>query len=109
MMTYKGYVGTVDYDDEAGIFHGEVINLRDVITFQGKSVEELRQAVRDSVDDYLEFCAERGEDADKPFSGRFVVRINPELHRDLFVKARLANKSLNAWVNEVLETAVSSG
>jgi predicted HicB family RNase H-like nuclease len=109
MMTYKGYVGRVEYDDEAGVFHGEVINLRDVITFQGETVEELRQAFRDSVDDYLEFCAERGEEAEKPFSGRFVVRINPELHRDLFVKARLANKSLNAWVNEVLESAVSSG
>ena len=108
MMTYKGYVGKVEFDDEAGIFYGEVINLRDVITFQGISVQELRQAFQDSVDDYLEFCAQRGEEAEKPFSGKFMVRINPELHRDLFVKAKLANKSLNNWVNEVLETAVST-
>lgn len=58
MMTYKGYIAMVEYDDAAGIFHGEVVNLRDVITFQGTSVEELRQAFVDSVDDYLEFCAE---------------------------------------------------
>lgn len=108
MMTYKGYVGKVEFDDEAGIFYGEVVNLRDVITFQGTSVQELRQAFQDSVDDYLEFCAQRGEEAEKPFSGKFMVRINPELHRDLFVKAKLANKSLNNWVNEVLETAVSA-
>ena len=62
MMDYKGYVGRVEYDDEAGIFHGEVINTRDVITFQGETVEELRKAFRDSVDDYLAFCAERGEE-----------------------------------------------
>ena len=108
MMNYKGYAGKVEFDDEAGIFYGEVINLRDVITFQGTTVQELRQAFQDSVDDYLEFCAQRGEEAEKPFSGKFVVRINPELHRDLFVKAKLANKSLNNWVNEVLETAVST-
>jgi predicted HicB family RNase H-like nuclease len=63
MMEYKGYIGIVEFDDEAGIFHGEVINLRDVITFQGESVQELRQAFQDSVDDYLAFCAERNEEA----------------------------------------------
>ena len=59
-MEYKDYVGSVEFDDEAGVFYGEVINTRDVITFQGESVEELRTALRESVDDYLAFCAERG-------------------------------------------------
>lgn len=108
MMTYRGYTGKVEYDDEAGIFHGEVVNLRDVITFQGSSVEELRQTFHDSIDDYLEFCAQRDEEPERPFSGKFVVRINPELHRDLYAKARLADKSLNTWVTEVLAAAVSS-
>ena len=61
MMEYKGYIGKVDYDDEAGIFHGEVVNLRDVITFAGESVPELRRAFQESVDDYLAFCAARNE------------------------------------------------
>jgi predicted HicB family RNase H-like nuclease len=108
MMTYKGYIATVEYDDGAGIFHGEVVNLRDVITFQGTSVEELRQAFTDSVDDYLEFCAERGEEPEKPFSGKFVVRVSPELHRDLVIKSRLAHKSLNTWIGEVLEASVAA-
>ena len=64
-MNYKGYEARVELDDEAGVFHGEVINTRDVITFQGSSVEELKQAFEDSVDDYLEFCASRGEDPEK--------------------------------------------
>jgi predicted HicB family RNase H-like nuclease len=103
MMEYKGYIGIVEFDDEAGIFHGEVINLRDVITFQGESVQELRQAFQDSVEDYLAFCAERNEEAEKPFSGTFTLRIPPELHRDIALQAKLAHKSLNSWVAEVLE------
>ena len=58
MMQYKGYSGKVEYDDEAEIFHGEVIGLRDVITFQGKTVDEIKKAFRDSVDDYLDFCVQ---------------------------------------------------
>ena len=108
MMEHKGYIGTVEFDTEAGIFHGEVINVRDVITFEGSSVEELNQAFKDSVADYLEFCAARGEEPAKPFSGKFVVRLPPELHRKAFIKARLSNKSLNGWVNEVVEEAVGA-
>ena len=108
MMEYKGYLGQVEYDDEAGIFHGEVVNLRDVITFQGESVDELRRAFRESVDDYLAFCAARGEEPEKPYSGTFTVRIPPELHRDVALRARLAGKSLNGWVTDLLGQAVVS-
>ena len=68
MMEYQGYLGKVEFDAEAELFHGEVINTRDVITFQGKSVQELKSAFRESVDDYLAFCSERGEKPDKPIS-----------------------------------------
>lgn len=60
MMECKGYIGKVDFDDEAEILHGEVTNIRDVITFQGQSTEERKKAFRDSVDDYRAFCSERG-------------------------------------------------
>jgi predicted HicB family RNase H-like nuclease len=106
MMEYKGYIGKVVIDDEAGILHGEVINIRDVITFDGTSVEEIHKAFRESVDDYLEFCAQRGEAPEKPFSGKFVVRLPIELHRKAYVQAKLADKSLNGWVTEVLKTAL---
>lgn len=68
-MEYQGYTAVVEFDDEAGVFHGAVRHLRDVITFEGTSVEELRQAFRDSVDDYVEFCARRGKEPDRPYSG----------------------------------------
>lgn len=66
-MRYKGYEGTVMPDEDAKIFYGEIANTRDVITFQGTSPEEFRQSFCESVDDYLEFCRERGEEPDKPF------------------------------------------
>jgi len=106
MMEYRGYVGKVEFDDEAGIFHGEVINTRDVITFQGKSVVELKEAFHESIEDYLAFCASRGEEPDKPFSGQFVTRLSPELHRQVHLAAGVAGKSLNAWVAEQLESAI---
>ncbi len=105
MLHYKGYTGHIEFDDEAGLFHGEVLDLKDVVTFQGRSVDEIVQAFRDSVDDYLDFCAERGEKPDKPFSGKFVLRMNPELHHAIHLKAVKAEKSLNIVVNDTLQSA----
>ena len=82
------------------MFHGEVINTRDVITFEGSSVKQLKKAFRNSVEDYLDFCASRGEDPEKPFSEKFLVRVPPEVHRQLMAEARLQGKSLNAYVLE---------
>jgi predicted HicB family RNase H-like nuclease len=107
-MEYKGYIGKVEFDEDAGILHGEVINLRDVITFEGDSVEEIEKSFQESVDDYLAFCAERGEEPEKPYSGKFIVRMPPELHREASIKAKLANKSLNHWLTDIVNHALHS-
>lgn len=106
MMEYRGYVGKVEIDNEAGILHGDVINIRDVITFEGTSVDGIQQAFRESVDDYLDLCTQRGESPEKPFSGKFVVRVPAELHRQAYIQAKLADKSLNGWVTGVLQTVL---
>jgi len=103
MMQYKGYYGHVVFDDENELLHGEVIGIRDVVTFQGKSVNELRKAFQDSVDDYLEFCRQCGESPEKPASGRFVLRIPPQMHRKICALASTAGQSLNAWIVARLE------
>jgi len=108
MMEYKGYIGKVEIDEDAGILHGDVINIRDVITFEGATVDEVQKAFRESVDDYLEFCAQRGESPEKPFSGKFVVRLPAELHRKAYIEAKLADKSLNSWVTEVLQAVLQN-
>src|SRR3989338_7806821 len=100
MFKYKDYIGHVIFDEEAEIFHGDVINTRDVITFQGNSVAELKKAFVDSVEDYLAFCKKRGEPAEKPFSGKFNLRLEPELHRQASIAARRAHMSLNSWVEK---------
>jgi predicted HicB family RNase H-like nuclease len=105
MLTYKGYTGHVEFDDEGGLFHGEVLDTRDVITFQGRSVDEIEAAFRESIEDYLAFCAERGERPDKPFSGRLMLRLPKELHRDVFVGAKREGKSLNQFVVDRLREA----
>ena len=102
MLTYKGYLGHVGFDDDAEIFHGEVMNTRDVITFQGKSVTEIKKAFHDSVDDYLAFCEERNEEPDKPFSGKFNLRLDPDLHRQVYITAKQHKMSLNQWIAEAI-------
>jgi predicted HicB family RNase H-like nuclease len=106
MMKYKGYIGHVEYDDEAKIFHGEVVGLKDIITFQGTSVEELEQAFHDSINDYLNWCKERGKKPEKTFSGTFNLRIPPELHAKLALDAKTIGISLNSYVTEKLRSVV---
>lgn len=102
MLEHKGYIGHITFDDDAEIFHGEVVNTRDVITFQGDSVKSIKKAFVDSVEDYLAFCAERNEAPEKPFSGRFNLRLEPEIHRDAYISARQAGMSLNSWVKNAI-------
>jgi predicted HicB family RNase H-like nuclease len=106
MMIHKGYVGMAHVDLEAGVIRGKVVNTRDTITFQGKTVEEAHAAFRDSVDDYLEFCASLGEAPEKPFSGKFLVRLNPEDHRNLTLMAVARGLSFNKFVGRVLKRAI---
>ena len=102
MLQYKNYVATVEFDDAADIFHGEVINMTDVITFQGKSTKELRKAFEDSVEDYISFCYENGREPMKAFSGKMLIRTSPDNHRKIAEAAARARMSINQWVEKML-------
>jgi predicted HicB family RNase H-like nuclease len=104
-LVHRGYIGRAWADFEAGVFRGEVVNIRDTITFQGKDTEELAREFRESVEDYLEFCRSRGEEPNKPFSGRLPIRIKPEVHRSLSMAAKMRNQSLNKFVAGCLARA----
>jgi len=106
VLKYKGYLGKFGYEDGDEAIHGTVINSRDVIHFQGQTLAELRQSFQDSVDDYLAWCAQEGRTPEKPYSGKFIVRIDPDLHRKISIQAQLGEKSLNQWVQEVLENSM---
>ncbi len=103
MLEYKGYIGTIDAED--GAFLGRVAGLRDVITFEGASFAEVERAFRDSIDDYLAFCAQRGEPADRPYSGRIPLRVSPDTHRRAAMRAQAEGLSLNQWIARRIETA----
>ena len=102
MLSYKGYIGNVGFDPEAKVFYGTVINTRDKITFQSEDAKQLEQEFHASVETYLSFCEELGEEAEKPYSGRFVLRLSPEGHRAVALAAQLSHKSLNTWAAEHL-------
>ena len=103
MLEYKGYLGTVEADD--GAFVGRVSGLRDVVTFEGATFAEVEQAFRDSIDDYLAFCAERGEQPDRPYSGKIPLRLDPDLHRSAAARAQADGISLNQWIAKRIESA----
>ena len=105
VMTYKGYTGTFEFIPDDEEFHGRVMGIRDIIHFSGSSVEELRQTLADSVEDYLEMCAQAGKTPEKPYSGQFRLRLSPEVHRLLAVAAKSKGKSLNEFVAEAAEKA----
>jgi predicted HicB family RNase H-like nuclease len=103
MLEHKGYIGTVEADD--GIFSGRMAGLRDVVTFEGATFAEAEQAFRDSVDDYLAFCAERGEAPDRSYTGRIPLRLEPDLHRSAAIRAQAEGMSLNQWITRQIAEA----
>jgi predicted HicB family RNase H-like nuclease len=107
MMEYKGYLGTVEYDAEAKIFHGDIINTRDVITFQGTTVREIEKAFKESIDDYIAWCEEEGVEPEKPYSGKFNVRLSPEKHRQIAVLAKKMRVSLNSFVEKAITDEIA--
>jgi predicted HicB family RNase H-like nuclease len=107
MIDYKGYIGVFEFDPDLDAFHGTVINTNDVISFYGSSVAELREEMRRSVEEYLAFCREQGREPEKPFSGNILIRTSPELHRRIALEAARRHVSMNTYVQEALEHAVS--
>jgi predicted HicB family RNase H-like nuclease len=99
---YKGYSGSIEFDDEDMVFHGRVLGLRDIVTFEAESAEGLVKAFRDSVDDYLAFCKERGVEPQRPYSGKLALRTTPEIHALLTKAAASDGKSINQWISDTL-------
>jgi predicted HicB family RNase H-like nuclease len=106
MMEYKGYAaGPIDFDPEDGTFSGTVAGLRDVIHFEGSTARELKKAFRDSIDSYLQFCAEKDQQPDRPFNGKILLRTDPALHRKAALRAAGEGISLSRWISRQIESA----
>ncbi|QLA17162.1 type II toxin-antitoxin system HicB family antitoxin [Desulfolutivibrio sulfoxidireducens] len=92
-MRYKDFLGEFEYDERERIFHGRVVNIQDVVTFEGRSIAELETALADSVEDYLDFCREIGKTPEMSHSGKFNVRISMAVHRLAAAAAMVQGKS----------------
>jgi predicted HicB family RNase H-like nuclease len=106
MLQHKGYTGVAEVDFEAGAIAGRVVGLRDVVTFDGRTAQEAAASFRAAVDAYLEMCREAGQEPEKPYSGKFVVRIAPDVHRELARIAAESGVSLNDVAAEGLAARV---
>lgn len=105
-MIYRDFVAEAAFDTVAGRFHGEIRNIADVVTFQAACVADLEREFHAAVDDYLAFCEENGMEPQKPYSGRVLLRMDPELHRDAARSARQAEESLNTFVTRAIRKSV---
>lgn len=105
-MKYRGYAARIEYSDDDGLFIGHIAGIRDVVGFHGESVSELREAFEEAVDDYLATCEKLGREPQRPFSGKLSLRLDPQLHAQVAIKAELSNQSINQWVVDRLGEAV---
>ncbi len=105
-MKYKGYEAIVEYDELDRLFTGRVMNTRDILAFDGESVDELEQSFHAVIDEYLEDCEAMNQEPDKPYSGKFNLRLSPELHRRVAIKAEREGMSLNTFIENTLNEAL---
>jgi len=105
-IVHKEFIGSVQFSSEDEVFYGKIEGINDLVTFEGKSVTQLKKAFKDAVEDYLELCRDLGKDVFKSFKGSFNIRINPELHSKAFEKALMEGKTLNQFVKDAIESKV---
>ena len=106
-MEYRSYFGSVHYNDDDKVFYGKLEFIRALVSYEGTDVVSLRSAFEEAVDDYLEFCKETGKQPEKPFKGTFNIRIDPSLHQRLVAHAMDEGKTLNSFIKDTLEKAIS--
>ena len=101
-INYKGYAARVEYSDEDDCLVGHIAGINDVVGFHADSVNELHTAFKEAVDDYLQTCKKVGRPPRKPYSGKIMLRVPPEIHARAAMLAEAHGKSLNAWMADLL-------
>ena len=107
-LKYKGYTARIDFDPEDEIFVGRVVGIKDIIGFHAETAKELRQAFEEAVDHYLASCKELNVKPQKSFSGKFVIRLSPDIHERIALAAAATHKSLNSLIEDILRSHVKA-
>jgi predicted HicB family RNase H-like nuclease len=108
-MTYKGYTADIEYSTEGECLVGHILGICDISGFHGDSIQEMREAFEEAVDDYLEACAKSGKESNKPYSGSLTLRLGSGLDAKLAIQAKIEGKSINAFVTETLADSITRG
>ena len=106
-LHYKGYIGSVEFSEADAVFHGKVVGIKSLISFEGDSVNAIIEDFHNAINEYLEFCAETGKQPEKPFKGSFNVRIGTDLHRKAALAASARGISLNTLVEDAIKQTIS--
>lgn len=104
-IQYKGYVGSVEFSEEDGIFFGKVMGIRSLISYEGENAKDLIEDFHGVIDDYLETCKAEGKEPEVAFKGSFNVRISPDLHKKLYIYASSQQISMNRCIEEILRNS----
>lgn len=104
-MHYKGYAAKIEYSEEDDCLIGHIAGINDIVGFHANSVPELHAAFEEAVEDYQETCKKAGKSPQKPYSGKIMLRVPPEVHARAAMMAEAQGKSLNSWVTELLSSA----
>lgn len=107
-LKYKGYTARIDFDPEDEIFVGRVVGIKDIIGFHAETAKELRQAFEEAVDHYLASCKKLNIKPQKSFSGKFVIRLSPDIHERIALAAAATHKSLNSLIEDILRNHVKA-
>jgi predicted HicB family RNase H-like nuclease len=108
ILTYKEFIGSVNFSTDDECFFGKIEGINDLVTFEGSSVKELKKAFHQSVDDYLALCKESGNEPYKSVKGSFNIRIEPKLHYSAIYTALKKGMSLNQFVSEAIKKNVDA-
>lgn len=107
-LSYKGYLGTVNFSEKDACFYGKIEGIDGLVNFEGKSVQELTESFHEAVDDYVSYCLEEGLEPHKSYSGQLKIRINPETHSRIVTLAKQTGESVNAFISRALDMRVAA-
>lgn len=107
-LSHKNFHARVEFDAEDDLFVGHIAGINDVVGFHGDSVDALKTAFREAVDDYIETCRKVGKQPERAYSGKLMLRVSPDLHAQAARAAELSGKSLNQWGEDLLRAAIDT-